>query len=144
MPCLSGPRGSGASVFPAVQNMLLAARALGLGATLTTLYLIHEKETEAAMGLPDDMHSYAIVPLGFPTGKFGPVRRTALENVVYQDKWGRLIKREPIERPRRRRRARTRPDTIAMAGDTTTVPVSQRNRATSEQPSTQGRSFWNV
>ena len=92
VPCQSGPRGSGASVFPAVQNMLLAARALGLGATLTTLYLIHEKEAEAAMGLPDDMHSYAIVPLGFPTGKFGPVRRTALENVVYEDKWGSAYK----------------------------------------------------
>ena len=88
VPCLSGPRGSGASIFPAVQNMLLAARALGLGCTLTTLYLIHEKEAEAAMGLPGDVHSYAILPLGFPKGKFGPVRRTALADVVYQDKWG--------------------------------------------------------
>ena len=68
--------------------MLLAARALGLGCTLTTLYLIHEKEAEAAMGLPGDVHSYAILPLGFPKGKFGPVRRTALADVVYQDKWG--------------------------------------------------------
>lgn len=89
VPCLSGPRGSGASIFPAVQNMLLAARALGLGTTLTTLYLIHEKETEAAMGLPEDVHSYAILPMGFPLGKFGPVRRAPLADVVYQDKWGR-------------------------------------------------------
>jgi nitroreductase len=88
VPCLSGPRGSGSSIFPAVQNMLLAARALGLGATLTTLYLMHEKETEAAMGLPEDVHSYAILPLGFPMGKFGPVRRAPLADVVYQDKWG--------------------------------------------------------
>ena len=88
VPCLAGPRGSGASIFPAVQNMLLAARALGLGCTLTTLYLIHEKEAEAALGLPEDMHSYAILPLGFPKGKFGPVRRTAVSDVVYQDKWG--------------------------------------------------------
>ena len=72
VPCLSGPRGSGSSVFPAVQNMLLAARAVGLGATLTTLYLLHEKETEAAMGLPEEVHSYAVLPLGFPMGKFGP------------------------------------------------------------------------
>jgi len=43
--------------------MLLAARALGLGTTLTTLYLLHEKETEAAMGLPEEVHSYAILPL---------------------------------------------------------------------------------
>jgi nitroreductase len=88
VPCLSGPRGSGASIFPAVQNMLLAARALGLGSTLTTLYLIHEKDAESAMGLPEDVHSYAILPLGYPMGKFGPVRRAPLGDVVYQDKWG--------------------------------------------------------
>ena len=51
VPCAGGPtptRTTGSSIYPAVQNMLLAARALGLGATLTTLYLIHEKEAEAA------------------------------------------------------------------------------------------------
>ena len=68
--------------------MLLAARALGLGATLTTLYLIFEKEAEAAMGLPDGVHSYALLPIGYPLGKFGPVRRTALADVVYRDRWG--------------------------------------------------------
>jgi nitroreductase len=55
--CLQGDaptRTAGASIYPAVQNMLLAARALGLGATLTTLYLSFEKETEAAFGLPAD------------------------------------------------------------------------------------------
>ena len=46
--------------------MLLAARALGLGATLTTLYLAFETEVEAALGLPADMHSYAILPIGYP------------------------------------------------------------------------------
>jgi nitroreductase len=94
VPCLSGPRGSGASIFPAVQNMLLAARALGLGSTLTTLYLIYEKEAEAAMGLPEDVHSYAILPMGFPLGKFGPVRRAPLAEVVYQDKWGQAFQSE--------------------------------------------------
>ena len=88
VPCLAGPRGSGASIFPAVQNMLLAARALGLGATLTTLYLIHEKDAEAAMGIPDGLHSYAILPIGFPLGKFGPVRRAPLADVVFLDRWG--------------------------------------------------------
>ena len=88
VPCLTGPRGSGASIFPAVQNMLLAARALGLGCTLTTLYLIHEMEAEAAMGLPNDVHSYAILPLGYPLGKFGPVRRAPLAEVVWRDRWG--------------------------------------------------------
>ena len=89
VPCLSGPRGSGASIYPAVQNMLLAARAVGLGATLTTLYLIHEKEAEAAMGIPEGFHSYAILPVGFPRGKFGPVRRAPLGEVVFDDNWGK-------------------------------------------------------
>ncbi len=88
VPCYAGPRTAGASVFPAVQNMLLAARALGLGATLTTLYLLHEKEAEAALGIPEGFHSYAILPMGYPTGKFGPVRRAPLAEVVYQDRWG--------------------------------------------------------
>ncbi|MGA3402542.1 MAG: nitroreductase family protein [Acetobacteraceae bacterium] len=91
VPCLSGAtptRTSGASIYPAVQNMLLAARALGLGATLTTLYLQFEKDAEAAMGLPPDVHSYAILPIGYPLGRFGPVLRGALADVVYEDRWG--------------------------------------------------------
>ena len=68
--------------------MLLAARALGLGATLTTLYLNFEKEVEAALGLPPDMHSYAILPIGYPVGRFGPVGRVPLTEVIYEDRWG--------------------------------------------------------
>jgi nitroreductase len=55
VPCLEGgnpTRTSGSSIYPAVQNMLLVARALGLGATLTTLYLQFEKAAEVALGLP--------------------------------------------------------------------------------------------
>jgi len=91
VPCVVGgtpTRTSGASIYPAVQNMLLAARALGLGATLTTLYLQHEKEAEAAMGLPEGVRSYAILPVGYPMGRFGPVRRGNLDDVVYWDRWG--------------------------------------------------------
>ncbi|MBV8393855.1 MAG: nitroreductase family protein [Alphaproteobacteria bacterium] len=82
-------RGSGASIYPAVQNMLLAARALGLGATLTTRHLAHEKEADKALGLPDGVQSWAILPIGWPMGKFGPVKRAPLEEVVYLDKWGK-------------------------------------------------------
>ena len=91
VPCLLGgthTRTSGSSIYPAVQNMLLAARALGLGATLTTLYLLFEKDAEAALGIPEDAHSYAILPIGYPVGKFGPVKRVALEDVVFADRWG--------------------------------------------------------
>ena len=81
-------RSSGASIYPAVQNMLLTARALGLGATLTTRHLRHEKEVEEILGLPPGVHSYAILPIGYPMGNFGPVRRGPLSDVVYQDRWG--------------------------------------------------------
>jgi nitroreductase len=68
--------------------MLLAARALGLGATLTTLYLQFEKVAEAALGLPPSVYSYALVPIRYPMGRFGPVRRVPLADVVYEDRWG--------------------------------------------------------
>src|SRR5260370_7182005 len=77
-----------ASIYPAVQNMLLAARALGLGATLTTLYLQFEKEAEAALGLPSGVHSYALLPIGYPLGRFGAVRPIPLADVVFEDRWG--------------------------------------------------------
>ena len=91
VPCMQGAnpsRTAGSSIYPAVQNMLLAARALGLGATLTTLYLNFEKEVEAALGLPSDVHSYALIPIGYPMGRFGPVRRVPLADVTYGDQWG--------------------------------------------------------
>ncbi len=80
-------RGSGASIYPAVQNMLLAARALGLGATLTSRHLLYEREAEEALGLPEGVHSYAILPIGYPMGRFGPVRRAPLTQVTYLDRW---------------------------------------------------------
>jgi nitroreductase len=91
VPCLAGAnpsRTAGSSIYPAVQNMLLAARALGLGATLTTLYLTFETEVEAALGLPADVHSYALLSIGYPMGRFGPVRRVPLAEVVYRNRWG--------------------------------------------------------
>ncbi|MCW5748467.1 MAG: nitroreductase family protein [Alphaproteobacteria bacterium] len=87
-------RWTGSSVYPAVQNMLLAARALGLGSTLTTRHLFYEKEAEAALGLPEGVHSYAILPIGYPMGNFGPVGRAALSDVVYAERWGQPY-REP-------------------------------------------------
>ncbi len=88
--CLQGPPSptAGSSIYPSVQNMLLAARALGLGATLTTLYLAFKKEVEAELGLPEDAHSYALLPIGWPLGRFGPVGRQPLSEVVFEDRWG--------------------------------------------------------
>ena len=66
-------KGEGASVYPAVQNMLLAARGLGLGSTLTTRHLLFEKEVNEVLGLPENAETFAILPIGYPMGKFGPV-----------------------------------------------------------------------
>src|ERR1700740_1613599 len=85
-------RTSGSSIYPGVQNMLLAARALGLGATLTTLYLQYEKEAEAALGLSSDVLSSLFLPSGYPMGRFGPVRRVPLADVVYEDRWGQTCR----------------------------------------------------
>jgi nitroreductase len=90
---LGGPspgRSAGASIYPAVQNMLLAIRALGLGSTLTTRHLQFEKETEAALGLPPGVHSYAILPIGYPMGKFGPTGRGKMSDFVYGDNYGEV------------------------------------------------------
>jgi nitroreductase len=50
--------------------------------------MFFQKEVDKALGLPEGVHSYAILPIGYPMGKFGPVKRAALKDVVYQDKWG--------------------------------------------------------
>jgi nitroreductase len=93
VPCLEDPWGpsrwSGASIYPAVQNILLAARALGLGAALTTRHGFYEAEVDEIFGLPPNVHSYAIIPIGYPSGRFGPVRRRPPSEVVFLDRWGR-------------------------------------------------------
>jgi len=76
------------SVIPSAQNMLLAARALGLGSTLTSRHLMHAEEVEEILGLPPGVYSYAILPIGYPMGNFGPVRRGPLSDVVFLDRWG--------------------------------------------------------
>jgi nitroreductase len=79
----------GASVYPAVQNMLLAARALGLGATLTTRHTMYATEVDAIFGLPDNVTALAIVPIGYPGRPFSRVRRGPIEHVTHHDQWGR-------------------------------------------------------
>jgi nitroreductase len=87
----AGPS-AGASIYPAVQNMVLACRAVGLGTTLTNRHMFYQKEVDQALGLPGGVRSYAILPIGYPMGKFGPVKRAPLDLVVYQDKWGQPYK----------------------------------------------------
>ncbi len=79
---------TGASLYPAVQNILLAARALGLGATLTTRHTMYAAEVDAILRLPENITALAIVPIGYPDRGFSRVRRGPIEDVVFQDRWG--------------------------------------------------------
>ena len=79
--------GSGGSIWPAVQNLLLTARALGLGAAITTLGLSDRTAAKAVLGIPDLVEPFAIIPVGYPMGRFGPVTRRPLEDVVHYDRW---------------------------------------------------------
>jgi nitroreductase len=81
-------RASGASIYPAVQNLMLAARALGLGTCLTTLHLRREQEIKAFLGIPDHVDTYALIPLGYPAKPFGPLGRRPAAEVTYHDRWG--------------------------------------------------------
>src|SRR3954453_19852349 len=78
---------SAASVYPGVQNMLLTARALGLGATLTTWHLFMESEFKEVLGIPKHVQTYAIVPVGWPRGNFGPVVRQPAAERIHRDRW---------------------------------------------------------
>lgn len=77
----------GASLYPAVQNLLTAARAEGLGGVLTTLICRREPEVQAILGLPKDWAVHAMVPLGWPRGSHGPLTRMPLEDMVRYDRW---------------------------------------------------------
>ncbi len=78
----------GASVFPACQNLLLAARELGYGGVMTTWHLPGVEELKQIVGLPDDVVIPAVIPLGKPVGHHGPVRRRPLPELIYDDAWG--------------------------------------------------------
>jgi len=84
----AGTTGIDSTAYPAVQNLLLTARALGLGAVLTTPHLFTPGAYEKILGLPSDVTLTAVIPVGYPKGKFGPVRRPAPESVVSWDRWG--------------------------------------------------------
>jgi nitroreductase len=79
----------GASVYPACQNLLLAARALGYGGVMTIWHLFVEQELRSLLGVPDDVFMAATIPLGRPAGHHGPVRRRPLAELVYDGRWDR-------------------------------------------------------
>ena len=81
---------AGASIYPAVQNLLLAARALGLGTVLTTLHAQYEREIKALLHIPATVETAALIPVGYPAEgiRFGRARRRPLSEVVFHERWG--------------------------------------------------------
>jgi len=80
----------GASVYPSVQNALLACRAEGLGCTLTTLLCAREPEVKELLAIPADWYTAAYVPIGYPVGRgHGPLSRRPVAKMAYLDRWGR-------------------------------------------------------
>lgn len=78
-----------AGILLAVQNIMLACRAFGLGTCPTTLHLLHEDEVKNLLGIPADAKTFVMLPIGYPTDKIGPVGRKPVEDVTFRDGWGK-------------------------------------------------------
>lgn len=90
LPCIRTRHGGisdGASIYPACQNLLLAARALGYGGVLTMWHAAVEAELRTLCGIPDDHTIAATIPIGVPAGNHGPVRRRPMTELVFDDRW---------------------------------------------------------
>lgn len=80
--------GHGSSIFPAIQNLMLAARALGVGTVLTTIHRYREAELKALLDIPDHIVTAALIPMGYPRGQFGAGPRKPLDDVLFFERWG--------------------------------------------------------
>jgi F420 biosynthesis protein FbiB-like protein len=97
IPCLVAPTSpttdinslfAGSSIYAAVQNLMLAARALGLGTVLTTFNIRIEDVIRHEFGVPEEAKPVAVIPLGYPDGqRFGPTTRKPVESVTFWDNW---------------------------------------------------------
>ncbi|MBA58013.1 MAG: hypothetical protein CMQ40_02455 [Gammaproteobacteria bacterium] len=79
---------AGSSIYLAVQNLLLAARALGLGTLMTTAHTLIESVIRENCEIPEDAYPAALIPMGYPSVKFGPTKRKPVEDVLRWNKWG--------------------------------------------------------
>lgn len=89
IPCAPGSlvRVEGA-VYPAIQNLMLAARGLGLGTTLTSMHREKEAVVKELLGIPEEVTTFAMIPLGYPLGRWGEARRRPIEETTHWDRWG--------------------------------------------------------
>ena len=82
----------GGSVYPAVQNLLLACRSEGLGCVLTTLLCMEEVHVKPLLGIPDGWYTCAFVPIGYPVGAgHGPISRKGVDDMVFTERFGDRI-----------------------------------------------------
>lgn len=94
IPVLSGSANSqnpraGAAIYGSVQQLILAARAFGIGATLTSLYAGHEDDVKRLLGIPEDALTMALIPLGYPAqGRWAEPKRRSITDVVHWERWG--------------------------------------------------------
>ena len=76
------------AIYPCVQNILLACRALGLGAALTTMHQVFEEQLSAHFNIPLEYGVVVAIPIGFPLGQLGPVTREPAKNQTFFNRWG--------------------------------------------------------
>jgi len=83
-----GPRNAGGSIYPAIQNFLLACRGMGLGSALTTMYARSFDKIVELLRIPEGQQAFALLPVGYPRDKLGPVSRRPLWKHASLDRWG--------------------------------------------------------
>jgi len=75
------------ALYPAAQNLIVAARSLGLGTTFTTFHMFMESELRELLGIPQDIKFGVMIPIGWPQNEFVKVKRKPISNVIHWDKW---------------------------------------------------------
>jgi len=76
-----------ASIFPAIQNIVLACREFGLATVLTTVHMLFEDEVRRATGIPADVQTFAMMPIGYPEDPFRRILRLPVRKVAFRDRW---------------------------------------------------------
>jgi nitroreductase len=75
------------AVYPAIQNLMLAARGLGLGTTLTSMHRENEASVKELLGIPEAFATFALIPLGYPLGRWAEAPRRPIEETTHWDRW---------------------------------------------------------
>lgn len=75
------------ALFPCIQNILLACRAVGLGASLTTVHRVYGREIDAYLGLPERIPTAALIPIGWPVGRYGRPNRKSVDECLFIDRF---------------------------------------------------------